>query len=505
MKLLNILIIFSLPNLTFAEKPNIILFYVDDFGARDLSCYGSYFYETPHMDALASEGVKFTRAYSAYPRCLPARQALLSGKYPSRITYNSIREDSLKKKSNHALPLEEVTFGEAFQKHGYETCYIGKWHLGKKGGDPSSQGFSNIVHTGAAGATRSFFHPFSVKKNKFVLNPVKGKKGDYLGDLLTDKAIEYIEDKKDQTFLMVVALYAVHGPFEAPINLVKKYKKKLISLGVKEGGKARIADYDLIKDRLGYSKSSQNNPTYAGMIENTDKCLGRIVDKLEKLNLDRKTIIILTSDHGGLSTRGLDRKRTLATSNYPLRQGKGSIFEGGVRVPLIVKWPGKAVEGSISEVLVNGTDHYPTMLEMAGLPLMPEQHVDGRSYMKATQGENCQRDGIFCYKWMARPDSTGDSRAISFIEGDYKVIEWLDEDKIELYNINEDISEKTDISEKYPDITKNLLKKMYEIEQDVGDHREAGRLQLKRRLSQKYGGLQKAVEWANKNQLDFIK
>ena len=239
----------------------------------------------------------------------------------------------------------------------------------------------------------------------------------------------------------------------------------------------------MIKDRLGYSKLSQNNPTYAGMIENTDKCLGRIVDKLEKLNLDRKTIIILTSDHGGLSTRGLDRNRSLATSNYPLRQGKGSVFEGGVRVPLIVKWPGKAVEGSISDVLVNGTDHYPTMLEMAGLPLMPEQHVDGRSYMKATQGENYQRDGIFCYKWMARPDSTGDSRAISFIEGDYKVIEWLDEDKIELYNINEDISEKTDISEKYPDIKKRLLAKMHEIEQDIGDHREAGRLRLKRRLS----------------------
>ena len=241
---------------------------------------------------------------------------------------------------------------------------------------------------------------------------------------------------------MVLSFYAVHTPIGAPKNLVKKYKKKLIFLGVKEGGKARIADYDLIKDRLGYSKSSQNNPTYAGMIENTDKCLGRIVDKLEKLNLDRKTIILLTSDHGGLSTRGLDSKRTPATSNYPLRQSKGSIFEGGIRVPLFVKWSGKAVEGSIYDVLVNGTDHYPTMLEMAGLPLMPEQRTDGRSYMKATQGENCQRDGIFCYKWMARPDSTGDSRAISFIEGDYKVIEWLVEDKIQLYNINEDLSKK---------------------------------------------------------------
>ena len=365
-----------------AKKPNIILFFVDDFGQRDLSCYGSRLYETPHMDQLAADGMRFSNAYSAYARCVPSRVGFLSGKYPCRVQYTIDQTGNRK----HHLPLSEVTFGEALKKSGYETCYIGKWHLGKQGGDPGAQGFETVIHAGSAGATGRFFYPFSVEKGNQVINPVEGKEGDYLTDKLTDKAIEYLEKEREKPFLLVMAHYAVHTPIEAPEEMTKKYRKKLRKMNIPVGGKRN--DVDFVKDRQGMVKTIQNNPTYAGMIESTDNSLGRIVQALEKLNLEKNTIIILTSDHGGLSTRGLESRRPIATSNAPFRQGKGSIFEGGTRVPLIVKWTGRIRAGSTSNVQVTGTDHYPTILQMCGLPLMPKQHVDGCSYLKGTSREN---------------------------------------------------------------------------------------------------------------------
>ncbi|MGB7346462.1 MAG: sulfatase [Pirellulaceae bacterium] len=460
-----------------SATPNIVLFFVDDFGQRDLSCFGSELYETPQMDRLAAEGMRFTDAYSAYPRCVPSRQGLLSGKYPCRVTYESEQTAG----REHHLPLRETSFGEALKEFGYKTCYIGKWHLGHDGGDPGAQGFDTVIHAGSAGATGSFFYPFSIEKGHSVQNPIDGQEGDYLVDRMTDKAVEYVQQKHEAPFLMVMAHYAVHTPIEAPEDVTKKYTRKLRKMGVAVGGKRDDADF--VVDRQGMTKTIQNNPTYAGMIERTDDSLGRIVEALDDAGIADNTAIILTSDHGGLSTRGTDNKRAVATSNAPLRQGKGSIFEGGTRVPLIVKWPGKVKPGSTSAVQVTGTDHYPTMLEIAGAPLRPKQHVDGRSYIRALRGESYQRDGMFWYKWQARPDSTGDTRAISYIEGNFKIIQWIDEDLIELFDLSNDIGEQTNLASQMTDRTTAMLAKLNEIEANVGNLREKGRKELQRRLS----------------------
>ena len=451
-----------------ASRPNIVLFFVDDFGQRDLSCYGSSLYETPNMDQLAAEGIRFTDAYAAYPRCVPSRQSLLSGKYPCRVVSESIQSG----KHKHHLPLSEVTFGEALQEHGYQTCYIGKWHLGKEGGDPGTQGFDTVIHAGSAGATGDYFYPFPSEKKLSVINPVGGKEGDYLTDRLTDKAVEYIAANKEAPFLLVMAHYAVHTPIQAPEAVTKKYKRKLRKASVEAGGKRK--DADLVTDRQGVTKTVQNNPAYAAMVEKTDDSLGRILQALKDAGVAENTVIIMTSDHGGLSTRGLNSKRQLATSNAPLRQGKGSIFEGGTRVPLIVKWPGHVAAGSVSAVQVTGTDHYPTMLEIAGAPLRPKQHVDGRSYRKALDGQSYQRDGMFWYKWQARPDSTGDTRALSLIEGNYKIVQWIDEDLVELFDLSKDIGEQTDLATEMPERTKSMLATLLKTEENIGNLRQRG-------------------------------
>ena len=463
-------------------RPNVVLFFVDDFGQRDLSVYGSSLYETPHMDRLAAEGMLFTNAYAAHPRCVPSRQGLLSGKYPSRVEAESIAAGE----REHALPLSQVTFAEVLREAGYQTCYIGKWHLGEEGGGPGAQGCGTVVHAGSAGATGSYFAPFTVEKGHSVENPIVGDDGEYLTDRLTDAAVDYIDANADAPFLLVLAHYAVHTPFEAPEGVTKKYQRKLRRSGVEVGGKRD--DADLVEDRQGFTKTVQNNPTYAAMVERTDDSLGRVLAALTEAGVADETAVILTSDHGGLSTRGAGNRRALATSNAPLRQGKGSIFEGGTRVPLIVRWPGRVEPGSTSGVRVTGTDHYPTLLGIAGVPLRPEQHVDGRSYLPALGGGSYERDGLFWYKWQARPDSTGDTRAISYVAGDDKVIEWLDEDLVELFNLREDPGERRDLSEQMPDLTRDLLGKLHAVENDIGDLRERGRKALERRLSRKKPG-----------------
>jgi arylsulfatase A-like enzyme len=473
MKILSILLFtFALMG---AEKPNIILFYVDDFGVNDLSCNGSEFYESPNMDRLAAEGLKFANAYTAFPRCLPARQALLTGKYPSRFDVQAYPKQH--------LPFEEVTFGEALKGAGYSTSYIGKWHLGHKGQDPGTQGFDHIVHTGHAGATKSFFYPFPIEKGHTVENPVSGKEGDYLTDLLRDEACDFIRKEANKPFLLVMAHYAVHTPLEGRPDLVAKYRAKLKAMGLEEGGKSD--DADIKKDKTGMYKTVQNNPHYAAMIESVDTSLGKIMQTLKDLKIDDKTIIIVSADHGGLSSRGLKSNRPLATTNAPFRQGKGWTYEGGIRVPHIVKWPGVTQPGSVSKVQTIGTDHYPTMLQMAGLELMPEQHVDGRSYIQALKGEDYQRDGMFWYSHTARPDSTGDTRGMAYTEGRYKIHEWFDEDSIELYDLDNDPGELNDLSKQMPEKTKELHDKMLAMEESIGNYRKQGLRSTQKRLEKK--------------------
>jgi arylsulfatase A-like enzyme len=438
-----------------AERPNFIMLLVDDLGRQDVGVYGSSLHETPNIDQLAADGMRFDNAYAAHPRCVPSRLATMSGRYPASFGIPGFQDRKL---GPHALPLSAVTFAEVLGEAGYQTGYIGKWHLGKEGGDPAQQGFVTSIMAGKSGAPPSYFFPYEKSRNsgqdKGFEDYTGGAEGEYLTDRLTDEALAFVEAKKDAPFLLVLAHYAVHTPIEAPEPMVDKYRDIIRERGIPEGGPR--SDRDVVVDNTGQVKTVQNNPTYAAMVESVDRNLGRLVARLEELGIADDTAIILTSDHGGLSSRGLENKRELATSNLPYRHGKGWLYDGGIRVPLIVKWPGQVAAGSVSPVQVTGADHFPTLLQMAGLPLSPDVHRDGRSYVPALRGEDYVREPMFWHSALGRPAQTGDTRSSAVIAGPWKLIQWYsleDEsiERVELFDLSADPGEHHDLAAQNPD------------------------------------------------------
>lgn len=465
----------------FAEdRPNFVFVLVDDLGRQDVAVYGSTLYETPNMDQLAADGMRFENAYTAHPRCVPSRLATMSGRYPASYGIPGFQD---RENTKHALPLSAVTFGEVLKEAGYATGYIGKWHLGKKGGEPVFQGFDTSIMAGASGAPPSYFWPYEkVRSGKHGqgeeafaagkgFEPYSGgQEGEYLTDRLTDEALRFIEDNEDGPFLLVLAHYAVHTPIQAPKDLSDKYSEKIRKMGLPEGGPR--SDRDIAVDNTGAYKTVQNNAVYAAMVENVDQNLGRIVARLDELGLAENTVVILSSDHGGLSSRGLKSNRELATSNLPYRHGKGWLYDGGLRVPLIVKWPGAIEPGAVSSVQVTGTDHYPTLLDLAGVPQRPEEHRDGRSYWPALKGETYVRDPMFFHSALGRPAQTGDTRSSAVIAGDWKLIQWysLENESIErteLFNLASDPYEKSDLYAKAPEKAAELEALLNEWKQSV--------------------------------------
>lgn len=437
------------------QPPNIVLIISDDMGRQDLSLYGSQLYETPNIDQLAQDGMRFDNAYVNHPRCVPSRKGLLSGKHSARLGSELI-------KRKHHLPPEEVTFAEQLKTAGYHTGYIGKWHLGKKdGGWPKHQGFDENILAGSAGAPDSYFYPwgFKSKNGKNTFGHVDGEKGEYLTDRMSQEATSFIERNKDKPFLLVLSHYSVHTPIQAKEEHIEYYRRKLNEMGVKPGGKQ--ATHDIVKDPDGVSeyKTEQNHPVYAAMVGAVDHSVGLLTNKLKELDLEDNTIVIFTSDHGGLSSRG-PNNRELATSNLPYRQGKGWLYDGGLRVPMIVKWPGITKAGSISEVQVTNTDHYATILQIGGLDLSPKHHVDGESYLEALKGKNYQRSPMFFHSPIPRPGSTGDTSSSAIIEGKWKLIHWFEADRYELFDISNDIGEKQNVAAQNPDIVQSLTEKL---------------------------------------------
>ena len=443
-----------------SRKPNIVFILIDDLGWKDLSCYGSKLYETPAIDQLAKEGVRFTQAYCAHPRCVPSRVAIYSGKYPARCGSPG---------KSGKLKNSEVTFAEVLQDTGYETFFAGKWHLGRENNEkfpyPQDQGFDVNVAGCSIGAPGSYFYPYQgTRKNRAKQTLVVdvpglegGNEGEYLTDRLTTETVKFIRKQKDSPFLAVLSHYAVHTPLQAKEELVDKYEQKIKKMPEPEGPA-------YIKEGVGETKMFQDHPVYAGMIQSVDESVAKIRKTLDDLSLSDNTIIILTSDNGGLSNRG-DRRylgaRELATSNIPLRAGKGWCYEGGIRVPLIVKWPGVTKAGSESNAIITGTDYYPTILELTGQPLKPEQHMDGISFKKVlTREKSSTRRQAFWHSPLGRPDSTGDENCTVIRDGDYKLIDWYDQQRVELYNINNDFKEQNDLSRELPEKTKELAEKV---------------------------------------------
>ena len=439
------------------EHPNVVFFLVDDMGWRDSSCYGSELYETPNLDRLAKEGVRFTQAYSSHPRCVPARYSLVTGKFPARAGVPG---------ASYNIDPSELTIAEAMKMGGYTTFFAGKWHLQKTEEQaPEKQGFDVNIAGGHAGAPGSYFFPYikAQKKGHKTEAPIRGLEdgveGEYLTDRLTDETVKFIEANVDRPFLVYLAHYAVHTPLEAKAELVTNYENKLKNMSF---------DGPEYVDKDGTTKMRQDNAVYAAMVQSMDESLGRVMDMLEKTGLADKTVIVFTSDHGGLSNRGVNNKRELATSNLPLRAGKGHCYEGGIRVPLVVKWPGVTQAGSETDRVVTGSDHYPTLLEMAGLPLRPKQHLDGVSYVDTLKGKNVERPGpIFWHSPMGRPTSTGDTNCSVIRDGDWKLFDFYDEDRIELYNLAADPFEAKDLSKKEAARAKELLKQLRDWKQEI--------------------------------------
>lgn len=440
-------------------KPNVIFFLVDDFGWMDTSYQGSNFYETPEIDKIANESMRFNQAYSAHPRCVPSRYAMITGKYPARMGIPGKGGKDLGK-----LKPSEFGLAKAFKEGGYTTFFAGKWHLSSDGVFPQDQGFDVNIAGGDAGAPRSYFYPYNESKRKghkakLIEGLEDGQEGDYLTDVLTDKTISFIKENKDKPFLVYLSHYGVHTPFEAKEALKKTYQDKLKSNPSIAPEFIRVGD-------TGETKTTQDNVTYAAMVQSVDESFGKITSLLDELGLSENTIIVFTSDHGGLSNRG--NKRGLATSNLPLRAGKGHNYEGGIRVPMFVKWPG-VTENSETNSYITGTDYYPTLVEMVGLKSHNDQYLDGKSFVSTLKDENVKKSErpIFWHSPLPRPESTGDRSSTAVRLGDYKLLDFYEEGYVELYNIKEDIGESINLASQLPEKRDELLNLINNWRKDV--------------------------------------
>jgi arylsulfatase A len=424
--------------------PNIILMLIDDMGWTDLGCYGSKYYQTPNIDRLAKDGMKFTQAYSACTVCSPTRAAVLTGKSPARL---HITDWIAGHDRPHArlkipewtkqLPLEEETLAERLKTRGYATASIGKWHLGGPDLYPQQQGFDTNIGGTNGGSPPSYFSPYKIDTLK------DGPKDEFLTDRLTSEAVGFIERNKANPFFIYLPHYAVHTPIMGKPEVIAKYQAKR---GV--GG--------------------HSNPVYAALVESVDDSVGRLRATLEKEGLWENTIFIFTSDNGGLSgtvgARGWSRG---PTDNSPSRLGKGSAYDGGVHIPLIITWPGKINPGSESDTPVISYDHVPTLLEATATKLKDGQIVDGESLMPLlTEKGFLKRDAIYWHYPHYHPGSATPYSAIK--EGDWKLIEFLETGKVELYNHRRDPGEMQDTSDIDGDIAQRLTEKLRAWKKEVG-------------------------------------
>jgi arylsulfatase A-like enzyme len=439
------------------RKLNIVFILVDDLGWMDIGAYGSSFYETPNVDALARSGMMFTDGYAACPVCSPSRAAILSGKYPARMDttdwFGADRKYRLLPAAyKDYLPLEESTLAEALAAGGYKTFFAGKWHLGGDNYSPEKQGFEiNLGGHYMGSPPGGYFSPY---KNPKLAD---GPKGECLPDRLADESVKFIEANKDNPFLLYLSFYSVHTPLQTKENYKRKYQRKAVNTSAEQEFK------QVCPQRKNMARQVQRHPVYAGMMQSMDENVGKVLNKLDELGLTENTIVCFTSDNGGLST-----SHGSPTSNLPLKAGKGWLYEGGIRVPYIIRWPGVTKPGSKCHVPVIGNDFYPTLLQAAHLPLKPEQHVDGISLVPLLNGsrKTINREAIY---WHYPHYGNQGGRPGSCVRaGDYKLIEIFEDNAVELYNLKDDIGEQKDLSAAMPEKTE-VLKKMLHAWRDEVD------------------------------------
>ncbi len=406
-----------------ARRPNIVFLLLDDLGWKDFGCYGSTYYETPNLDKLAAEGVRFTNAYAACPVCSPTRASIMTGKYPARLhltDWISGRKQwpaakLLTPSFEQQLPLEESTIAELLKPLGYRTGSIGKWHLGGQRFWPENQGFDLNVAGTQRGSPASYFGPFDLPNLK------GGTKDDYLTEKLTDAAERFIEEAAPRgPFFLYLPEFTVHIPLQAREAMVEKYRRRY-------GGK----DFP--------------NPVYAAMVESFDIAVGRIRRKLDELGIAGNTILFVTSDNGGLRYEGNSARPV--TDNSPLRAGKGHLYEGGIREPLLVRWPGVTRAGRVSDVPVSSVDYLPTIVEMAGG--RAPGGIDGVSIAPLLRGVGApKRDAIYWH--YPHYSNQGGVPGGAVRKGDWKLIEFYEDGRLELFNLRDDIGERRNLVLKEP-------------------------------------------------------
>lgn len=484
-------------------KPNVVFVLIDDMGWRDLACFGSDFYETPNIDRMAQMGTMFTSAYAPCHVSAPSRASILTGMYPASLGLTDWlpgrREYSFQRLSTtnvvQDLPHEAETIAETLKSNGYGTAIIGKWHLGETGSVPQEHGFDIHIPNGfLRGWPNTYYAPFN-------LNGYNGEEGDYLTDKMTDEAIKYIKDNYDKPFFLLLSHFAVHDPIEGRPDLVEKYKAKLKSMP-----KSQLRDYvleanpdgvekftveeldALLDDPLYEShrilpknlvkvKQIQDNVNFAAMVESVDQSVGRIASTLDSLGIADNTILIFYADNGGMSAANYGNPnrvipnaqvdKAYSTSVAPLRGGKGWMYEGGMRVPMIIRWPGKIKEGAVSDLLVNGTDFYKTIVSMTGAKAPEGAGADGIDiYSELKSGESVDRALFWHFPHYSNHGMLTPSGAVRY--GDYKLIEYYENGTVQLFNVKEDISETTDISAQKPEIMADLKQRLKEWRESVG-------------------------------------
>lgn len=430
-------------------KPNILFILVDDYGIKDVGIEGSTFYETPNIDNLARSGMRFTQGYAACQVCSPSRASILLGKYPARHGITdwigaNVGEGYARRQ--HAkllvpdyvrnLPAGETTLAQALKDGGYVTFFAGKWHLGSQGAWPEDRGFDINKGGWDAGSPQGgYYAPWDNPKLP------SGPRGESLTLRLANETIAFMEQHKDQPFLAYLAFYAVHGPIQTTKPLWQKYREK-------------AAQHPAPTERFKLDgrlpvRVVQDNPIYAGLIEEMDTAVGRVLKRLEELGLADKTVVVFTSDNGGVVSGD-----AYSSSQLPYRGGKGRQWEGGFRVPCYIRAPGVTKPGSTCETPVIGTDFYPTILQLAGLPSRPQQHVDGVSMVPLLQGGQIAPRPLF-WHYPHYGNQGGDPSSV-IRRGDWKLIHYWEDNHNELYDLAKDVGEQHDVAAKEGERTGQL-------------------------------------------------
>ena len=440
-----------------SRQLNVVFFLVDDMGWTDLGCQGSKFYETPNIDKLAASGMRFTAGYTACPVCSPTRASIVSGKHPVRVNITdwipgrSSKGQKLTTPEDRSnLALSEVTIAEALRRAGYLTFFAGKWHLGSKGHLPTDQGFDiNIGGHERGSPPGGYYAPWT---NPYLKAK---KKGEYLTERLTEESIKFLRERdKSKPFLLYLSYYNVHTPIQAYKKRVEHYNKKLEKL---EGKTPTRKEHD------GITRLRQDNAAYASMVAAVDDSVGQVLAELDAQGLTDNTLVFFFSDNGGLSTL----RRFGPTCNLPLRAGKGWLYEGGVRVPLIIRAPGTTRGGSTCDYPVVSMDFYPTILELVGQKAMPKQHVDGVSLVPLLKGgKKLERTDLFWHYPHYHGSTWTPGAAIR--SGDWKLIEFYHLGKVEMYNLKKDLGEQNNLAEKMPEQRQRLLEKLHAWQREIG-------------------------------------